>query len=168
MKKRSYFRKTLLTLGIFVCTFQSAKFLTPQNFYSTITAIFLLTITITDFEQQIIFDKILIPFAIIEILSVLHLNLNLTDHLLAGIFSGGIFLLLAVLSKGGIGGGDIKFISCLGFCFGIEKTFSIVTFGMIFSGIAALIFILFCGAKSKDLFAYAPYFALTALYFLFS
>ena len=166
LARRSRFRKIILFTGIFFCTFFLLKLPAPQNFYSTVAAIFLLTITVTDFEQQIIFDKILFPFALFGIISILHLNLSLTDHLIAAGLGGGFFLLLAFLTKNGIGGGDVKLIACLGLWFGTEKLLSIITAGIIFSGIAALFLILLGKVSRKDFFAYGVYFTLVTIYFL--
>lgn len=168
IKLRGKFRKPILAAAIFFCAIISLQLPTPQNFYSTTGIIFLLTVCVTDFEQQIVFDEILIVFSIIGIFSTLHQNFSLTNHLIAAISGGGFFLLLALVTKSGIGGGDIKLIASLGLWFGTEKLFSIVTIGMIFGGIAALI-LLIAGKKNRgDFFAYAPYFALTSIYFLFN
>lgn len=153
IESRGRFRKIILFAGIL-----SAEIFL-QNLFSITATIFLLIVTVTDFEQQIIFDKILLPFAILGIFFTVSLNLSLENHLLAAILGGGFFLLLAFV--GGIGGGDIKFIACLGLWFGTAKLFYIVVYGMIFAGVAALFYLLF--TKSKT-FAYAPYFALSTLY----
>ena len=161
IQQRSRFRKIFLFAGIFLLE----MFL--QNFYSITAAIFLLVVIVTDFEQQIIFDRILFPFALLGIFSTVQQNFLLTNHLLAAAVGGGFFLLLAILTNG-IGGGDIKLIACLGLWFGTEKLFWIVICGMIFAGLAALILILFGKVDRKSYLAYAPYFALTAIYFLIS
>lgn len=44
------------------------------------------------------------------------------DHVLAGAAAGGLFFLLAVLSKGGVGGGDIKLFVFIGFMLGLSQT----------------------------------------------
>ena len=165
IERRSRFRKIILFTANFFCAMYLIKLPAPQNFYSIVAAIFLITFTITDFEQQIIFDKILLLFAMLGVIATIHLNLSLTNHLLAAIIGGGIFLLLAFIT-GGIGGGDIKLIASLGLWFGTDKLFSIVTIGIIFAGIIALILILFGKVKRKDYFAYSPYFTITSLYYL--
>lgn len=166
IESRSRYRKIILSAGIFFCTFFFIKLPEPQNFYSVVAAIFLLTIAITDFEQQIIFDRILLPFALLGIIATWHLNLSPINHLLAAILGGGLFLPLFILTENGIGGGDVKLLFCLGLWFGMVKLFSIIFFGVIFAGISALLLILFGKVKRKDFFAYGVYFALTAVYFL--
>lgn len=166
IERRGKLRKIILPVAVFCCVIYFIKLPVPQNFYSIVAAIFLLLVTVTDFEQQIIFDRMLLPFAILGIISTLHLNLSVMNHLLAAIFGCGFFLFLSLMSKGGIGGGDIKFVSALGLWFGTEKLFAIATHGMIFAGVGALILILFGRANRKDFFAYAPYFSVTAMYYI--
>lgn len=66
---------------------------------------FMVLYTWTDLEQRVIFDRMLIPFAVIGLISVPLLDRVLTDHLMAAAVGGIVFLVLAVLTKGGIGGG---------------------------------------------------------------
>lgn len=164
--KNIFFRKIFLSAGIFFCTIFLIKLPAPINFYYTIAAIFLLTIIVTDIEQQIIFDKILLPFAILGIIFSINLNLPLRDHLIAAISGGGFFLLTGLIIKNGVGGGDIKFVASLGLWFGTEKLFSIVTTGIFFSAAVVIILILLGKVKREDRFAYAPYIAIPAIYAL--
>ena len=76
--------------------------------------------------------------------------------------------MLALVTKNGIGGGDIKLIASLGLWFGTEKLFSIVTIGLIFGGIVAVILLIAGKKRRGDFFAYAPYFAFTSIYCLFN
>lgn len=164
--KKILFRKIFLCAGIFFCTIFLAELPPPKNFYHIIAAIFLLIIIVTDFEQQIIFNKILLPFAILGIIFSIHLNLSLLDNFIAAISGGGFFLLMGLITKNGVGGGDIKFVASLGLWFGTEKLFSIVMTGIFFSAAVVFTLLLFGKLKRKDYFAYAPYIAIPAIYFL--
>lgn len=124
---------------------------------------FLLLYTFTDFEQQVIFDHMLIPFAILGLFQTLLLQQPLLDHLSAAAAGGIIFLLLAILTRGGIGGGDIKLIAALGLWLGTDNLLTISMAGLIFGGIAAFFLILTGQKKRTDYFAYGPYFTLTAI-----
>ncbi|MGD7478560.1 prepilin peptidase, partial [Ralstonia pseudosolanacearum] len=78
-------------------------------------AIFLLVLmTVTDFEQYMLFDAMTLPLALLGGFYVWQMNLNFQAHIAAALIGGGIFLLLAVLSKGSLGGGDVKLIAALG------------------------------------------------------
>lgn len=65
---------------------------------------------------------------------------------------------------GGIGGGDIKLLTCLGFVFGFSETFILLIATCIFGGLAGIIKLIFVrGATAKSTLAYGPYIALGAL-----
>ena len=166
IESRAKFRKPILTIILFVSFFYLQKFSAPTIFYLAAAIFFLSLIIFTDFEQYIIFDKILLPFAIIGVAAMIHLNLPIADRIIAAIFGGGIFFLLSVLSGGGIGGGDIKLVAVLGLWLGTEKLLSVVLFSCIFAGISAGILILTKQKDRKDFFAYGPYFALTTIFIL--
>ncbi len=125
----------------------------------------LILMSITDFEQYMLFDAMTLPLAVIGAVFS-YQNSVLQENFLAAIIGGGIFLLLSIISKGALGGGDIKLIFALGLWFGAENLLNVVLFGTIFGGLAAILMILAKQKDRKSFFAYGPYFALTAIYFL--
>lgn len=124
---------------------------------------FLVLYTFTDFEQQVIFDRMLIPFSILGLLQTVVLQQPLLNHLAAAAAGGIILLLLAILTRGGIGGGDIKLIAAMGLWLGTDRLLTITMAGFILGGIAAFFLILTGQKKRTDYFAYGPYFTLTAI-----
>ena len=163
---KNYFRKIFIATFFFAAIILNAelpKFLAAYN----ITAIFfLLLITATDFEQYIIFDKMLLPFAIASLPFIIILELPLLNHLSAAIFGGGIFFILMLISKNGIGGGDVKLVAVLGLWLGSEGLIFVVWLGTILAGVFALFFLLTKIKKRKDFFAYGPYLCTSAAYYL--
>ena len=119
--------------------------------------------TVTDFEQQIILNEIVFVFALIGLCYVLHLHLSLKVHLLASIGGGLLFLFLACISNGAIGGGDIKLIASLGLWLGWKSLLSVFLYGAIAGGITAFILLLTKRIKRNEFLAYGPYFALSAI-----
>ena len=159
----SRLRKIFLFVGLFVCAENFLPGKMPEDFYLTAASFFLLVVTVTDLEQYIVFDKIIFPFAVLGFVAALHLNLPIADRIIASLLGGGIFFLLAVLTKG-IGGGDVKLIAALGLWLGTEKLFDAVTTGCVAGGIVALILILSGRKNFGSFFAYAPYFSLTTIF----
>lgn len=166
VESRAKFRTPCLFLLLTICIFNLWTIPAPKFFYVA-AAIFILSLIIfTDFEQYVIFDKMLLPFALIGGVEIFHLNLPLVERLIAAIIGGGIFLLLAILSRGGIGGGDIKLVAVLGMWLGIEKLLNVIIIAAIAGGIVAGLMILAKQKDRKSYFAYGPYFALAAIYIL--
>lgn len=128
---------------------------------------FLLLYTVSDWEQQVIFDVTLIPFALLGFFNILLQNLSLNHYLGAAIVGGLIFLLLAIITRGGIGGGDIKLIAALGLWLGPYGLLTVATIGFMLGGVAALLLLVSGRKKRTDVFAYGPFFTLTALVYSF-
>ena len=125
---------------------------------------FLILITATDFEQHVIFDKMLSPFACLGLLTITQRD-AIAIYLLAAAVGGLLFFALAVFTRGGIGGGDIKLIAVLGLWLGGELV-SVIIYGMIAGGIAATIMVLVGQKKARETFAYGPYFTIAAMWYL--
>ena len=132
----------------------------------TAAAFLLLLITATDFEQYVIFDRMSLPLAVFGLLATIHLGLPIADRLMAAAVGGGAFLLMTLLTGGAIGGGDIKLIGALGLWLGSTRLLDVVFYGSMAGGAAALLMLLTKQKDRKSAFAYGPYFALTALFFL--
>ena len=89
--------------------------LTGYGFFFVLYSSFLLIMMWSDMEQQIIMNPQLALFAILGLCYQLLLQPDqLLLQLLTAIASGLILLLLAILTRGGIGGGDIKLLAALG------------------------------------------------------
>lgn len=167
--KRAIFRKPLLFFLLLFClgkTWYAVSI--PTVIYYTVAIIFLSFITVTDFEQYVIFDSMLLPLAALGLCYTIHQQLSITEHLAAGLGGGLLFLLLTILTKGAIGGGDIKLIAALGIWLGIRPLLSVIMYGFIAGGAAALFLLLTKQKNRHDYFAYGPYFALSGIGVLLS
>ena len=77
---------------------------------------------ITDFKKRIIPDWTWIAILLIGGVSAFFFEtpyLSLFDRI-AGLLLSGINLLIIAVKYGGIGGGDIKLVAAMGFCFGLS------------------------------------------------
>ena len=166
--QRSRFRKPILAVMLFGLNVHFSKAPSPECFYLMIAAFFLMLITMTDFEQYLIFNKMLLPFTLIGLIATFHLNMPINVHVGTALFGGGLFLILASLSRGALGGGDVKLIAALGIWVGYPRLSEVLVTGCIFAGVAALIMLITKLKDRKSYFAYGPYFALTTIYALCS
>ena len=151
-------------LLMFSWTALTMQHLEPRSLaFLLVFQFFLILYTVTDLEQQVIFDRMLAPFALIGLLSLPLLGRVASDHLLAALAGGGVFLALAIATRGGIGGGDIKLIAALGLWLGTDQLLTVVCTGMILGGVAALLLLVTKRRKRGEMFAYGPYFTVAAL-----
>lgn len=164
IRQRARFRKPVLflSLSLFFCKAWSQMTI-PALPYVFIAISLLVFMTVTDFEQQVILDEMVIVFALLGLCYTLHLRLPLQEHLLAALGGGLFFFLLAFVSKGALGGGDIKLIAALGLWLGWKPLLSVIVYGAMAGGVAALLLLLTNRIKRKQFLAYGPYFALSAI-----
>jgi leader peptidase (prepilin peptidase)/N-methyltransferase len=78
---------------------------------------------------------------------LLNPEIYLKEAILGLLTGGGLFYLIAVLSKGGMGGGDIKLMAVLGFAAGWPLVFVVFFLAFFFGAFAGLI-LLFVQKKS--------------------
>ena len=79
----------------------------------------LVAIALIDWEHGIIPDQINLALAVVGVpLLLLQSSHALLNGLLGALLGGGLLLLVAVVSRGGMGGGDIKLAAVLGLYLG--------------------------------------------------
>jgi leader peptidase (prepilin peptidase)/N-methyltransferase len=75
----------------------------------------LISVTLIDWEHMIIPDELnLVIFVAGLAASILQLTIPVSQALIGSLLGGGLLFVLAVLSRGGMGGGDIKLACALG------------------------------------------------------
>ena len=165
--KKIFSSDTIRVLFIFLGTAASFVLLTlrGEEIFSTLIKVLpvhLMLLTIcTDFEQEVIFDKVLVMVAICGVVSMKYFSLPVTEHVIAAILGGGIFFLLAL--TGGIGGGDVKLMAALGLLLG-KNLIDVAVIGVIGGGIVAGILLATGKKKRTDFFAYGIFFAGAAIF----
>ncbi|NLH46320.1 MAG: prepilin peptidase [Acholeplasmataceae bacterium] len=158
-------RKTvieLLTAFLFVLCYISFGS-TVKILNALLLTCFLIVISHIDYDYSLIPDKVLLPMAVVGVILNLFLGeIKILNMFVSAIIGGCVFLLLALISKGGFGGGDIKFMACLGLWLGIKNTFLAMLICFILGGIGAAVLILLKKKTLKDKFPYGPYIAMAS------
>lgn len=109
----------------------------------TLISLFMI-IFVSDITYMLIPDKILIVFAGIFLLERIFIPLTLWwDSILGAAIGFALLLLIAVISKGGMGGGDIKLFAVVGFVVGTKvlllSFFLATLLGAVVGGIGLLL-----------------------------
>ena len=124
----------------------------------------LMIIVVSDITYMLIPDKILLfflPFLVLgRILSPLD---NWWDSLLGAVVGFGILLLIAVISKGGMGGGDIKLFFLIGLVLGTANTLITLFLASVIGMIAGIIVLKVRGQGRKNPVPFGPSIALAAI-----
>lgn len=125
-----------------------------------ILASFLLVITYIDYDHQLILDKVLLCMAgagaLIECLTPSVGSLSIIAGSLAG---GGLLLLIAIASKGGMGGGDIKLAMVLGIYLGAKLTLLALFLAFVIGGVVAVFILLLKRKGRRDCIPFGPFIA---------
>lgn len=73
------------------------------------------------------------------------------------LFGGGLFLLLYIISRQGLGGGDVKFMAVAGLYLGYQSVVPAMLFGSIYAALYAGILLLLKKISYKDTIPLAPF-----------
>ena len=150
----------LLLIGFF-------KFgLTFDFFIFTLVAPALVIITVIDFRHQIIPDSITLPGIILGLAAGSY-SMGILNSIMGCLLGGGLFYILAVMSNGGMGGGDIKYITAAGALVGWEKVLLIIFIGAFLGSIISIFQMVVFKKSRKSPIAFGPFLSLATLITLF-
>jgi leader peptidase (prepilin peptidase)/N-methyltransferase len=91
---------------------------------------------------------------------------NPANVLAGGALVGGTFLLMSILTRGGMGMGDVKLAAFTGFALGLELGVAAMLLTAIGGGIIAVVLLVTRVRDRRDPIPYAPFIAAGALYVL--
>lgn len=124
---------------------------------------FLIVITFIDYDHQLILDKVLIWLAGVGIvINLITTDISLINMLTAAVIGGGIMLIIAIISRGGMGGGDIKFAAALGLWLGVKLTLLTIFISFILGGLCGMFVLIFRLKNRKDFIPFGPFIAISA------
>lgn len=107
-----------------------------------ILSIFLNIISFMDLAHGIILDEMNLILGIFAIFNMIVKQTYL-DSIMGFLALGGIFFLIAIVTDGGIGGGDIKMIAPIGAIFGLYNGLYIIQYTFIYAGIVVIPLMIF-------------------------
>lgn len=142
-------------------------------FYSFIISI-LIIISFIDYFHQIIPDGLVLLILVSTIIYkafiyiVYKTPLSFLDSISSFIGAGLLFFIIALVSNGGMGGGDIKLSAVLGFILGLKKTLLNILLSFIIGAVFSIILLLSGKKGRKDAIPFGPFinisFLITLLY----
>jgi leader peptidase (prepilin peptidase)/N-methyltransferase len=164
---------TAVIFALLCWHFQLSPELGVMIFYACLFII----IFVIDLEQGLILNKVIYPTMVVALLlallpqSWLTQEIWLTQTIKPGIASaalgGGIgfviFLLIALVSRGGMGWGDVKLAALIGLATGFPLVFLAVIMGAILGGIVAVALMVAKKRKRREAIPFGPFLALAAM-----
>lgn len=124
-------------------------------------AAMLCTITISDLLYQVIPNKVnLVGFLYFLALHLFYSPLPFVTYLWGVAAGGGLLLLLAILSRGGMGGGDIKLMAVIGMAIGWKLTLLALFLASLLGGGIGIVLLLLKLVSRKEPIPFGPFLAL--------
>ncbi|SDI43878.1 prepilin peptidase [Proteiniclasticum ruminis] len=134
----------------------------------------LLPVALIDYDHTIIPDRLNVGIfltALIFLLLEVYLGnaafRDLLNPLYGMVLGGGFFLFIAVVTKGAMGGGDIKLMAALGFLFGTANTLLLMFLSFVLGGFLSSLLLLLKIKKRKDYIPFGPFICASALLVIF-
>ena len=128
-------------------------------------------IFVIDLEHGLILNKVVYPGMVVALLLALYPWPWLTESMvmrvayaaLGGGIGFAIFLLIAIVSRGGMGWGDVKLAALIGLATGFPLVFLAIIMGAILGGIVAVALMIVKKRKLKETIPFGPFLALAAM-----
>lgn len=161
---------TPLLLGVMVGTAVLYAYLfhrlqlTSNFFFLAGLTGFLLLLALIDLKYRLILNVLILPgIAAILLYQFWPITPDSWSALLGGVVIFFMFTLVAMLSPGGLGGGDVKLATFLGVTFGLPYVFWALLAGALLGGGTAVFLMVGRGWERKTHIPYGPFLCLGAL-----
>jgi leader peptidase (prepilin peptidase)/N-methyltransferase len=130
-----------------------------------------ISIFVIDLEHGLILNKVVYPSIVVALLLALLPRPWLTQWIVTGIANAaiggaigfGLFLLIALVSRGGMGWGDVKLAALIGLATGFPLVFLSIIMGAILGGIVAVALVIAKKRKRRQTIPFGPFLAVAAM-----
>ncbi len=135
---------------------------TPKALLIAVEAWFFLAIAVIDLEHRLVLNRMLLVAAPLFLVANLLLGeVTMTAILLGAATGFGLFLILALLSPGGMGMGDVKLAGLIGLTTGLSNVAAALFIAILVGGLAGAVILLKNYLRRRpwrgQTMAYAPY-----------
>ena len=131
-------------------------------FYASISSL-LLVVAFIDLNEMLIYDKLLVGLIGLSILEkftnymVYGKTMDIKSSILGAVLGGGLFLLIYLLSKGGMGDGDITLMASIGFILGWKHSLLTMILSFILGAIISVFLLAFKIKDRSDPIPFGPF-----------
>ncbi|MCJ7425588.1 MAG: prepilin peptidase [Dehalococcoidales bacterium] len=131
-----------------------------------------MVLMVIDWEKGLILNKIVFPAIVASIVISAAFSLFLPDIEIVpfigrAAIGGGIglviFFLIVIVSRGGMGWGDVKLAALIGLVTGFPLVFIALLIGVVLGGVVAALLLVFKIKKRKEAIPFGPFLAIAAI-----
>jgi prepilin signal peptidase PulO-like enzyme (type II secretory pathway) len=128
-------------------------------------------IFIIDLEHSLILNKVVYPGIVVAFLLSLYpwpwftesIDMRIAYAALGGAIGFGIFLLIAVVSRGGMGWGDVKLAALIGLATGFPMVFLAIIMAAILGGVVAVVLLATRRRGRREMIPFGPFLVVAAM-----
>jgi prepilin signal peptidase PulO-like enzyme (type II secretory pathway) len=128
-------------------------------------------IFIIDLEHSLILNKVVYPGIVVAFLLSLYpwpwftesIGMRIAYAALGGAIGFGIFLLIAVVSRGGMGWGDVKLAALIGLATGFPMVFLAIIMAAILGGVVAVVLLATRRRGRREMIPFGPFLVVAAM-----
>ena len=131
-----------------------------------------MVLMVIDWEKGLILNKIVLPaigaaIVISAAFSLFLPDIEIVPFIGRAAAGGGIglalFLLIVIVSRGGMGWGDVKLAALIGLVTGFPLVFIALLIGVILGGVVAVLLLVFKIKKRKEAIPFGPFLAIATI-----
>jgi len=138
--------------------------LSPELVMALIYGCLFLLVFVIDLEHGLVLDIIVYPaIALAFVFSFFWPDLGIAMALLGGAIGFGLLLIPYLISRGGMGGGDVKLAALIGLATGFPHVFISLLLAFLAGGLVAIFLLLFRVRSRKEAIPFAPFLAAAAM-----
>lgn len=153
----------LMWLAAYFAFGLTAKGLIAMAFLSV-----LIVISFIDIDTKLIPNGLVLCLAAVGVLAcIFDTSMPFYENLLGVLAAGGPLLFIMLVSRGGMGGGDIKFMAAAGLTLGWKLSLVSLFFAFIVGAVFGLIYMLAAGKDKKSQIPFAPFLSVGTVIALF-
>lgn len=151
-------RRVLLAGGVplfFLCVFLCRD--SGRLLEGVVLTGFLWVAAVFDYYYGLIFDRLTFPMALFAVCFRFHGIVDAPELLLGALAGGVPLLVLAILTNGGMGGGDVKIMAAGGIWLGWQGALLALALASWLGGLAAIVLIVSGRRKRKEAMVFGPF-----------
>jgi len=129
---------------------------------TTIYTTILILVTVTDLEHRLILNVVILPAILLAaLISFVNPAINWKIALLGGVSGFLLIYIAALISRGGLGGGDVTLSTFLGLILGFPQILLSLIFGVCLGGVTAFLLLITRRVGLKTYIPYGPFLTIT-------
>ncbi len=145
--------------------------LSPELGVMAFYACLFIVIFVIDLEHSLILNKVVYPTMIVALLLSLYpwpwfgesMGMRVAYTTLGGAIGFVVFLLIALVSRGGMGWGDVKLAALIGLATGFPLVFVAIIMAAILGGIVAVVLLITRRRGRREMIPFGPFLAVAAM-----